>query len=157
MGFFNEVKVIAINENGIPAEPLGPLPPLADEVCDSYGKFYNSQGFTPPWTGYLAEQDKVIVGSCGFKGAPANNRVEIAYFTFPKFEGRGVATQMAHQLVNIALATSPGITVAVQTLPQESASTSILRKLGFAFKETLMHPEDGLVWEWVYRDAHVPS
>src|ERR671914_2538381 len=128
------MKLIAINENGTPAEPLAPLPQLACDVCEPFRKFYNSQGFTPPWTGYLAEQDKVIVGSCGFKGAPANNRVEIAYFTFPKFECRGVATQMARQLVDMALATSPGITVAVQTLPQESASTSILRKLGFAFK-----------------------
>jgi len=151
MGFFGEVKLIAINEDGIPAEPLGPLPPPAHEVCDSFRKFYSSQGFTPPWTGYLAEQDKVIVGSCGFKGSPANNRVEIAYFTFPEFEDRGVATQMACQLVDIALAASPGITVAAQTLPQESASTSILRKLGFVFKKTLIHPEDGLVWEWVYR------
>jgi [ribosomal protein S5]-alanine N-acetyltransferase len=92
------VKLIAINENGIPAEPLGPLPQLARDVCDSFKQFYNSQGFTPPWTGYLAEQDGVIVGSCGFKGAPVNNRVEIAYFTFPEFEGRGLATQMARHL-----------------------------------------------------------
>jgi RimJ/RimL family protein N-acetyltransferase len=150
------MKLIAINENGTPAEPLGPLPQLACDVCEPFRKFYNSQGFTPPWTGYLAEQDEVIVGSCGFKGAPADNRVEIAYFTFPEFEGRGLATQMARHLVDIALATSPEVTVAAQTLPEESASTAILRKLGFILKETLIHPEDGQVWEWVYQGRTRP-
>jgi ribosomal-protein-alanine N-acetyltransferase len=145
------MKLIAINESGIPAEPLGPLPQLACDVFDSFKQFYSSQGFAPPWTRYLTEQDGIIVGSCGFKGAPAGNRVEIAYFTFPEFEGRGLATKMAHQLVDIALAASPGITIAAQTLPEENASTSILNKLGFVFKEALMHPEDGLVWEWVYQ------
>jgi RimJ/RimL family protein N-acetyltransferase len=79
------------------------------------------------------------------------DRAEIAYFTFPDFEGRGLATQMARHLVDIALVTSPRITVAAQTLPQENASTTTLRKLGFVFKETLIHPEDGQVWEWVYQ------
>jgi RimJ/RimL family protein N-acetyltransferase len=95
----------------------------------------------------------LIVGGCGFKGAPADNRVEIAYSTFPDFEGRGLATQMARHLVDIALVTSPGITVAAQTLPEENASTTILRKLGFVFKETLIHPEDGQMWEWEYQGS----
>ena len=145
------MKLIAINKNGIPAERLEPLPQLARDICDSFKEFYNLQGFTPPWTGYLAEQDGVIVGGCGFKGAPADNRVEIAYSTLPDFEGRGHATEMARHLVDIALVTSPGVTVAAQTLPEENASTTILRKLGFVFKETLIHPEDGQVWEWVYQ------
>ena len=128
------MKLIAINKNGIPAERLEPLPQLARDICDPFREFYNLQGFTLPWTGYLAEQDGVIVGSCGFKGAPADNRVEIAYFTFPNFEGRGLATQMARHLVDIALVTSLGITVAAQTLPEENASTTILRKLGLHLK-----------------------
>jgi ribosomal-protein-alanine N-acetyltransferase len=104
------VKLIAINENGNPEEPQGPLPQLARDVCDSFKQFYSSQGFTPPWTGYLADQDGVIIASCGFKGPPVDNRVEIAYFSFPEFEGRGLATQMARHLVDIALATSPEVT-----------------------------------------------
>jgi hypothetical protein len=51
------VKLIAINKNGIPAERLEPLPQLARDICVSFREFYNLQGFTPPWTGYLAEQD----------------------------------------------------------------------------------------------------
>jgi [ribosomal protein S5]-alanine N-acetyltransferase len=145
------MKLIEINKNGIPAERLEPLPQWARDICDSVREFYNLQGFMPPWTCYLTEQDGVLVGCCGFKGAPADKRVEISYFTSPDFEGRGLATEMARHLVDIALATSPGVTVAAQTLPEENASTTILRKLGFVFKETLIHPEDGQVWEWVYQ------
>ena len=68
------MKLIAINKNGIPAERLEPLPQLARDICDLFREFYNLQGFTLPWTGYLAEQDGVIVGGCGLKGAPADNR-----------------------------------------------------------------------------------
>lgn len=35
-----------------------------------------------------------------------------------------------------------------QTLPEENASTSILKKLGFRLVGTVEHPEDGPVWEW---------
>jgi RimJ/RimL family protein N-acetyltransferase len=55
-----------------------------------------------PWSGYLAldrERD-TIVGTCGFKAPPdSEGVVEIAYFTFPAFEGFGVASAMAAQLV----------------------------------------------------------
>jgi hypothetical protein len=40
------------------------------------------------------------------------------------------------------------VTVAAQTLPEENASTSILKKLKFSFVGSVEHPEDGLVWEW---------
>jgi hypothetical protein len=75
------VKLIAIIKYEMLTEGLGKLPPLLLNVCDSYWKFYSFQGFAPPWTGYLAEQEGLIVGICGFKGAPVDNRVEIYYFT----------------------------------------------------------------------------
>ena len=50
-----------------------------------------------PWLGYFALRNSVCIGTCGFKGPPENNRVEIAYFTFPEYEGRGYATQMAER------------------------------------------------------------
>lgn len=71
------------------------------------------------------------------------------YFTFPDHEGRGVATRMARELLRIARAAQAGHTAAIaRTLPQENASTSILRKLGFQLEGELLHPEDGLVWKW---------
>ncbi|MEZ5893130.1 MAG: hypothetical protein R3C58_08310 [Parvularculaceae bacterium] len=40
------------------------------------------------------------------------------------------------------------IVIRAQTLPEENASISILKKLGFVKFSEVMHPEDGLVWEW---------
>ncbi|MCB0165415.1 MAG: GNAT family N-acetyltransferase [Anaerolineae bacterium] len=94
--------------------------------------------------------DGCCVGTCGFKSPPENNRVEIAYFTFPDYEGKGIATQMARALVTIAVEADLRIDVAAQTLPVDSASTTILRKLGFENTGTVIHPEDGAVWEWRY-------
>ncbi len=88
-----------------------------------------------------------------FKSPPKNNRVEIAYFTLPAHESRGIATRMASELIHIAVDKMPDVTVAAQTLPEENASNSILKKLQFRLVGSLEHPEDGLVWEWQLRDA----
>lgn len=100
-----------------------------------------------PWTGYLAEEEGQFVGTCAFKTPPQSGQVEIAYFTFPGHEGRGVATRMAEHLIRIARQEGMRRIVA-QTLPEPGPSTAILRKLGFRRAGELIHPEDGLVWEW---------
>jgi len=74
--------------------------------------------------------------------------VEIAYFTFSEFEGRGVATRMAQALVQIAFEAVPEMTIAAQPFPEENASNNVLSKLGFQFFAELEHPEDGEIWEW---------
>jgi RimJ/RimL family protein N-acetyltransferase len=117
-------------------------------IIDATTALYGSVGYQPPWVGYLGFEDDTCVGTCGFKSPPENNRVEIAYFTFPEHESRGVATRMASELIRLARANAPAVTVTAQTLPEESASTSILRTLGFRLTGTLEHPDDGLVWEW---------
>lgn len=111
-------------------------------------QLYRTVGYELPWIGYLALENGICVGACGFKSPPQNNRVEIAYFTFPGHESRGVATRMASELIRTATNKTPSLTVAAQTLPEENASTSVLKKLQFRFVGTLEHPEDGLVWEW---------
>jgi [ribosomal protein S5]-alanine N-acetyltransferase len=121
---------------------------LAEDIMQATAQMYAKHGYTPPWMGYLAVENGRCVGTCAFKGPPQNNRVEIAYFTFPEEEGRGVATCMAHTLIAIATQAFPAITLAAQTLPEENASTAVLRKHGFQLISELEHPEDGRVWEW---------
>jgi RimJ/RimL family protein N-acetyltransferase len=58
---------------------------------------------------------------------------------------------MVRELLTIARAAEPGITVTAQTLPERNRSNHILEKLGFALRGTLVHPEDGEVWEWESR------
>jgi RimJ/RimL family protein N-acetyltransferase len=55
---------------------------------------------------------------------------------------------MARLLIERAHATDPAIEITAQTLPEENASTAILRKLGFQQSGTATDDEVGLVWEW---------
>ena len=57
---------------------------------------------------------------------------------------------MAKQLVQLAQAQHIAA-VKAQTLPVTNASTRILQKLGFVFAGEVLHPEDGLVWEWLLK------
>ena len=129
-------------------KPMPSMPDMAADVISATTQLYGSVGYEPPWIGYLAFEDDTCVGACGFKSPPQNNRVEIAYFTFPLHESRGMATQMASELIRLAREKMPSVTVAAQTLPEENASTSVLKKLRFRLVGALEHPEDGQVWEW---------
>ncbi len=147
------MELIAIKESGEMAKPITSTPQVAAEVVEAMTQLYRAVGYEPPWIGYLAIENDFCVGTCGFKSPPQNNRVEIAYFTFPGHESRGVATRMATELIRLALEKMPAVTVAAQTLPEENASTSVLKKLRFRLVGTVEHPEDGLVWEWQLSDT----
>ena len=127
------------------------------DLCASVIAIYPQGTPQLPWAGYLAEEDGGIVGTCAFKSPPISGAVEIAYFTFPEHEGRGVATRMARRLVELAV--EHGVaTIRAQTLPERNASTRIIEKLGFELQGTVNHPEDGEVWEWrITRVAQVPD
>jgi [ribosomal protein S5]-alanine N-acetyltransferase len=120
---------------------------LLISVCESTVAMYSSGAPIMPWIGYLAEERGTIVGTCAFKTPPDSDGVEIAYFTFPGYEGQGVATRMASRLVEIAVQQGV-LRLRAQTLPQPSASTRILEKLGFTFVGTVVHGQDGNVWTW---------
>ena len=137
-----------IDRDGAPHGYTGPLPEAALEVFRATAELYAMVGFEEPWIGYLALADEAPVGTCAFKSPPQSGRVEIAYFTFPEFEGRGFASEMAAQLLAIARQHSAAVLITAQTLPERNASHRILEKLGFRHVKTIDHPEDGTVWEW---------
>lgn len=142
------MKLVPIEKDATAREQL--MPAFIREVLSGTRAMYGGR-YSPPWIGYLAEENGKPIGTCAFKSAPIQGKVEIAYFTFPDNEHRGVATRMAAQLVEIARKNQPDIVVSAQTLPQEGASTAVLKRNGFVFKEAFQHPEDGLVWEWELR------
>ena len=150
----NEVRLIQIDIDGTPHEDAGILSKQAADVCAQTAALYRSVGFNPPWVGYLAMQELQVVGTCAFSAAPKDGRVEIAYFTFPEFEGRGIATLMARKLIEITHASDEHLIVFAQTLPVVNASNSILKRLGFKFAGEVSHPEEGIVWEWQLHDIH---
>lgn len=126
------------------------LPEIATSVVASMVQLYARRGYVEPWVGYLAIEGGKCVGGCGFTSPPAEDVVEIAYFTVPDFERRGVATRMAQRLISIAQECAPSVRIIAHTLIEENASNHILKKLGFAFTGTVDHPEDGKIWEWNY-------
>ncbi len=131
---------------------LGEVSDAVVETAGMMAGFYDTAGIDAPWGAYLAIDDSrgLAVGVGSFKGAPNGDRaIEIAYATFPVFEGQGIASQTAAQLVAIAH-TSPHVDLVVaHTLREERASVRILRRIGFQFTgEVIDDPDDGPVWRW---------
>ena len=141
------IRLVEIGRDGRPVEDL-PLSDVAFSVCNATAAMYQKTEFRHPWVGYLAVQDGQAVGTCAFKTPPQAGRVEIAYFTFPGHEGKGIATRMARLLVQLAQDTDSSVGIVAQTLPHENASTAILRKLEFNQTGTAHDSEVGEVWEW---------
>ena len=140
--------LIPITQDDLQLPPGSKLPEIAQVVIKQTRDAYDIGGFDSPWIGYLAMEDEQCVGTCAFKTKPHAGDVEIAYFTFPGNEGRGIASGMTGELVKIAHRHSPDVRIIAQTLPEENASTRVLKKNGFTFEQELLHIEDGRVWQW---------
>ena len=113
-------------------------------------EYYKKIGFVLPWIGYYAELNGALVGAAGFKGKPVDGTVEVAYGTFDHYQKQGVGTAMCACLVKIAQESDPAVRITARTLPEEGFSTRILQKNGFVFTGTVLDPDDGDVWEWLY-------
>jgi RimJ/RimL family protein N-acetyltransferase len=142
------LHIVEISADGTPAQALGTLSEFAIAACAQTTAHYKKTGFSPPWISFLATCDSEVVGICAFIGAPTCGRVEIAYHTFPPFEGRGAATAMVRELITRAQRSDPHVELFAHTLAEQNASNAILRKLGFEFVGQLCHPEEGEIWEW---------
>ena len=108
-------------------------------------------GAPEEWGGFLAIDDTrhEVVGTCAFTAAPdAAGEVEIAYYTFPPFEGQGHGSAMAGALLAHAAALGAVRLVYAYTLMEVNASTRILAKHGFTQVGTAQDHEAGLVWRW---------
>jgi hypothetical protein len=116
------IDLLMIGHDGWLPDGSDPPPGLSAEVCAAYGQLYAKTRVVGPWMGYLAKQTGRYVGTRGFKGPPVDNRVEIAYFTFPELEGRGIAAAMAAQRIYLARQRLPDIVVTARTLPEYGAS-----------------------------------
>jgi len=153
------IELIRILEDGSIAgddiESTLILDEISQDVCETTSEAYKTRGFEEPWLSYLAIVDGSCVGTCGFRAPPELGRIEIECYTFPEFEGRGVATEMTEALVQIALKENRDLTVAAYTEPSMGASARVLEKNGFSLVGLVGHQEDGDVWEWVLsREYH---
>jgi RimJ/RimL family protein N-acetyltransferase len=105
-----------------------------------------------PWGAYLTIDQAsrlLVVGACAFKSGPTPEQtVEIAYYTFPDYEGRGFGAAMASELCRIANESGQVERVIAHTLPEPNASNSLLRKAGFSHVGEVIDPDDGHVWRF---------
>lgn len=124
--------------------------PASQEIILMCINFYNRIGYIPPWIGYLAKDEEVIVGTAAFKGAPTDGKIEIAYGVNEEFRKRGYGTKICKKLTQLASATDPSLQITARTLPETNYSTRILEKNKYVKKGTVIDPEDGEVWEWIY-------
>src|ERR1700754_1024095 len=104
--------------------------------------FYKRVGFNPPWLCYYVQLDGQLVAAAAFKGKPVNNKVEIAYGTFPQYQNRGIGSKIAAALVKLALKTDPAVRVTAQTLKEENYSARILRKNNFVIIGTAIDEDE---------------
>jgi ribosomal-protein-alanine N-acetyltransferase len=142
------IRLIEIRQHSTLGEEGWNLPEVALKACASTASHYEKAGFAPPWIGYLAVAGTEVVGTCAFTAVPVSGRVEIAYYTLPAFEGRGIATSMAKEMMLIARTNDSATELFARTLPVPNASNAILQKLGFVLAGLVEDPEEGLVWEW---------
>ncbi|UCD49192.1 MAG: GNAT family N-acetyltransferase [Phycisphaerales bacterium] len=130
---------------------LGENAELIRQVIEQTLVLFKAVPRSTPWGGYLAvdEDTKNVVGTCGLKAGPDSDGViEMAYFTFPSFEGCGIATAMAGLLIELARSSHEVREVVAHTLPERNASTRVLEKVGMERFGKVIHPEDGPVWRW---------
>jgi len=128
----------------VPVEPgWAPFPEAISHALEAA-----RAGAPPTWGAHLFfDDDGALVGNGGWKGQPVEGVAELGYAVAPTRQGRGIATTAVRQLVDQARAAGVQL-VRAHTLPEMSASTSVLRHCGFTRIGEVVDPDDGLVWRW---------
>jgi RimJ/RimL family protein N-acetyltransferase len=103
-----------------------------------------------PWIHgfHIVNDEGFVVGLGGFKGAPTDGVVEIAYAIEPEHQDKGYATGAARALATFAFASDQVRVVRAHTLPDGFASQRVLLKSGFVKTGEVVDPEDGPVWRF---------
>ncbi len=140
-----ELKIIQVEEDKTNPKYASPD---CQEIIDAMKAYYPQIGFHLPWVGYFVFDGDQVVGAGGFTGRPKAGVVEIAYGTFKNFEHRGIASFTCSELVRIAKKSDSEIIITAKTRPEDNASTKILRKNGFIYKEIVQDHEIGDAWLW---------
>ena len=129
------------------AEGWAGFPEALPILLASYAKHPNGHAWGSLF--FVDPQVRTLVGFGGFKGAPsADGVVEIGYAIAPAFQGRGLATDAAAQMVRRAFADASVNAVDAHTLGHANASTRVLEKSGFQKIGEANDPDDGTVWHW---------
>jgi RimJ/RimL family protein N-acetyltransferase len=135
---------------------LGPMASSVRDVAEQTAAHQARVGGTPEWGGFLAVADvdgaQHVVGVGGYVRPPdENGAVEIAYATFPPYEGRGYGGAIAGALIARAVASGQVRLLCAHTWPEVNASTRILTRHEFSCVGTAHDEDAGVVWRWERR------
>jgi RimJ/RimL family protein N-acetyltransferase len=151
-GTLKTLRLLAAEPEEFAAQYGVRLHDVAQSVAQTSYDFLKSFPYEtrPRFLGYLVVEceSQQLAGTCSFKGPPdESGAIEIAYFTFPGFAGRGIATEMARFLVERAREDEKVRTVVAHTAPERSAATRVLEKIGMTFAGEA-EDEGCPIWRW---------
>jgi RimJ/RimL family protein N-acetyltransferase len=134
--------------DGVPIVP-GALPPqfILTAAIEAL-----AQGKSPIWFStfaFMQAQPARVVGTGGFKGTPADSRVEIGFGVAETVRGRGIATSAVRQLLKVAFADPEVSEVLAETAVGNFASRRVVEKIGFRHVGQRETKEDGVVDRWL--------
>jgi RimJ/RimL family protein N-acetyltransferase len=90
-----------------------------------------------------------LVGSCGYKGKPNEaGEVEIGYEIAATHRQKGLGTEAALALRDLAFRSAAVKKVIAHTLAEQNPSTRILQHCGMVKVGELIDPDEGPVWRW---------
>ncbi len=114
-----------------------------------------SEGHPPPWaTTFLIVRtaDDRIVGSCGFKRAPIQGRVDVGYGVAPSAQRQGAATEALALLEQLAF-DAGAIEVLAEIIPDNMASARVVTKMGFMQIGSRVDEQGDCVMQWIKRKS----
>jgi ribosomal-protein-alanine N-acetyltransferase len=117
------------------------LPVLREQLARTPGS---------PWgtSLFVLGSPRTLVGMGGFKGPPHEGAVEIGYAIAPSHRGRGLATEAARTLAELAFADARVAAVDAHTLGHHNASTRVLEKIGMQRIGEVHDRDHGAIWHW---------
>lgn len=101
----------------------------------------------------LRISDHRVVGSCGFKDAPASGRIEIGYGVAPLCRNQGLASSAVRALLRLAFASESVREVLAQVNPSNLASIRVVTKLGFKHAGMQTDRDGEVLVQWVSKKA----
>ncbi len=120
-----------------------------EKILETYRCMYKAVGYEEPWVAYVAFHGYDVAGTCAFRSRPQQGSVEIAYYTFPPYQGRGIGSRMVTALMEIARGEDPSIIIVVRVVGGDTPANSILKKFGFKLVTTETASDgEAEIWEW---------
>lgn len=128
----------------------GALPPV--HVAERSLRLLDA-GCPPEWAlpfNMVDTLSGVIVGGCGFKGAPAQGMVEIGYGVASSFQRRGYATFAVQTLLGRAVESGLVRAVLAYIVPGNIASETVASRSGFLPGSVVADPTGEMVVRWQF-------